>query len=247
MRTLASFLAVAFIATMLGSVSSQASVFSINSFDNGSYDSTGAPADPTNVIVGRAQGGDPTEIRVFRNWLAFDLGAVSGSAITSATLTMFGNNGEYFTPNFTETYGLFGFSGNITSLRNGTGGVGAYNGYGQTVMSAPFESDPMPQLTISLSSTALSDINTAASGSDHRIVIGGVLLSLLSDCANLDTCNQYLYGFSGGIPAGKLTLESLTATPLPGALVLFGSGAGLLGLLGLRRRRATIVAVALPN
>src|SRR5262245_43109067 len=101
--------AVAFVATILGASSSQATVYTIDSFDNGSYSNAG-DLTSTSIRVGTTAPGAP--IVVFRNWLAFDLATVS-APITSATLTFFGTtngfsggNGIYLSQKPAETYFL---------------------------------------------------------------------------------------------------------------------------------------------
>ena len=47
-------------------------------------------------------------------------------------------------------------------------------------------------------------------------------------------------------PSGNVLLGSVSATPLPAALPLFGSALGMMGLIGWRRKRknATAIGVA---
>ena len=221
----------------------------IGSFDNGFYsesyyswgDKDWTPG-VTNINVGWNSVTGATQ----RNWLAFDLGAVSGQTITSATLIFYGGNGAYNSPKPSETLGLFDYTGSINALLNNQNNAGIYGdlgtgvSYGQAVVS-----NPLGQFSITLSAAALAALNAAANNAgDDRFVIGGALLSLapVRDGDNWYSDGQLFSAF-GTTPtlqnAAFLALETsdVAQTPIPGALPLFASGLGALGLFAYRRKK----------
>lgn len=234
----------------------QAGSATVVSFDNGwyseSYYSWGNKdwtAGVNNINVGWNSVTGATQ----RNWLAFDLGAVTGQTITSATLTFYGGNGAYSSPKPSETLGLFDYTGSINALLNNQNNVGVYNdlgtgvSYGQATVS-----NPLGQFSITLSAAALAALNAAANNpSDDRFVIGGALLSI---AAIRDGDNWYsdgqLFAAFGQTPslqyAAFLSLETSDAapgqTPIPGALPLFVSGLGAMGVFAYRRKKKALAA-----
>jgi hypothetical protein len=204
----------------------QAASVQITSFDNGWYRNDGIHTTTnTNVIVGAccATG------QVFNNWFAFDLAPIAGASILSVSITFFGDNGNYRSPDASETFGLFDYGGSINSLLNGSGGVSAFsdlgsgNTYGQATLLGP--TAPMPQFSISLSNQGRVDAGAAANSSDTRFVVGGTLLSL-SGPFSLARGEEALFSASSDLPAARLTIEYETAVAVPGPI----AGAGLPGL-----------------
>src|ERR1700754_2855839 len=162
---------------LLSVAAAKASTLTINSFDNGWYQSDGTHTPiNTNIIVGR----DNPNLS-YNNWFAFDLQALAGTTVISATLTTCSGNGQYNSPDPSETWGLFDYTSSISALLDGTGGVASFSdlgsgvSYGQATVSAP-QNDPMPSISILLTSAAIADINALISGS-QRFVVGGTLLS----------------------------------------------------------------------
>jgi hypothetical protein len=231
----------------LASAPVNAAPFISDSFEGGFYREDGSTSiSSTSFVVGYA----PSNNVVLHNWLIFDLTFLLGRTVTSANLTVFGNNsGNYESPDPSETYVLYDYSGDKAQLVLGTGGVAAFtdlgNGtsYGQATVSGP--AGPMGQISIDLSSAALNDIMAAgASLTDPRFVIGGALLSLSRPAFPQ---NELLFSLSGQnllFPIARLTLEVASPVPLPGALPLFASALGLAGLLGYRRKRRAALATA---
>jgi hypothetical protein len=86
--------------------------------------------------------------------------------------------------------------------------------------------------------------NLSINYSDTLTVVGGAQLSILvgANLWNLVVNGLTIGPNSGGSQIGYLTAQvssSPAATPLPAALVLFGSGLGAIGLFGRRRKSKT--------
>jgi hypothetical protein len=92
--------------------------------------------------------------------------------------------------------------------------------------------------------------NLSINTSDTLSIVGGTTLSFLvgSNVWNLVVNGLTIGPDGGGSEIGNLTAqisEHAATTPLPAALVLFGSGLGALGLFGRRRKsRASVVSAA---
>jgi hypothetical protein len=230
----------------LASVPVNAETFTIPNSDVGFYREDGQGPAGSNFLVGYGPGNNV----VIHNWLIFDLVLLSpqflaGQTVTSANLTFFGNNsGNYESPDPSETYVLYDYTGDKLQLVLGTGGVAAFAdlgsgaSYGQTTVSGP--AGPMGEISIDLLPAALNDIMAAGANLDQRFVIGGALLSL----SRPTTQNELLFSFSGlnGPLAAQLTLELASPVPLPGALPLFVSALGLAGVFSYRRKRKSALA-----
>jgi hypothetical protein len=100
------------------------------------------------------------------------------------------------------------------------------------------------------SGTLTVPFNLSINYSDTLTIIGGAKLSILvgAELWSLVVNGLTLGPNSGGPETGLLTAqvsESPAPTPLPAALVLFGSGLGAMGLFGRRRKlRASAVPAA---
>jgi hypothetical protein len=218
---------------IFGSGIARAEIIQIDAFDNGWYDANGLHTSSNqNIFVGKLG------TTVYNNWLAFDVAVASGSAITSATVTLFAGNGLYRSFE-SETYRLHDYGGSIDALLGGTGGVSAFSdlgsgtSYGQATVSAANLAQ-MPGFSVVLSPAALTAIGAAAGSSDTRFVVGGSL-SQLWDFSTLEG----LFGDSSFLPAAQLTLEleRVAAVPLHPSIVVNLVAAGLLGVLVWRRKR----------
>jgi hypothetical protein len=225
----------------LFSVGASAAPITVETFDNGWYsqnnNSSGdLTAGVSNINVGWNQVTGAT----YRNWLAFDLSALAGQNITSATLTFHGGNGTYDSPKI-ETLGLFDYIGSINSLIADQSGVGIYNdlgsgaSYGQIAVPSP-----LGMFSITLNAAAINALNAAVGNTDRRFVIGG---SLLSIAASHDGSNWYndgqLFRITGPTSAldhaAYLSLET-SPVPVPAALPLFASSL-IGGFFAARRKR----------
>jgi hypothetical protein len=91
------------------------------------------------------------------------------------------------------------------------------------------------------SGTLTVPFNLSINYSDTLTIVGGAALSILvgADLYHIVVNGLALGPNSGGALTGSLTAqvsESPAATPLPAALVLFGSGLAAMGLFGRRRK-----------
>lgn len=217
-RTLGAACALSFLAA-----SASAATLTINSFDNGRYIADGSHSpNNTNIFAGENFNGG------FRNFFAFDLSAINGHVV-SATLTIFSQNGVYINSSNTASYIVSDVVTSLSTLLDGTGGTAAYadlgsgTQYGSTTVSTPGSTGRMPAVVVNLSG-GISDINSALGGS---FALGGKAIGV----------SDFLWGASGSIPAGKLTLE-VAAVPLPATLPLLLAALGGLGFAA-RRRKVT--------
>jgi hypothetical protein len=172
---------------------------------------------------------------------------LAGQTITSATLTFYGGNGTYSSPKPSETLGLFDYTGSINALLNNQNNAGIYNDLGTGVSYGEATvTNPLGQFSITLTAEAIAALNDAINNLDQKFVVGGALLSLapVRDGDNWYSDGQLFAAF-GPNPAlehaGFLTLETGNAapgeTPIPGALPLFVSGLGAMGILAYRRKK----------
>jgi hypothetical protein len=202
-----------------------AATVSINSFDNGWYNSLGSHSPGnTNVYVGNNVSSPAT----YNDWFAFNLAPLAGQTITSASITFLANNGSYVSPDASETLGLFDYSGGINALLAGSGGVAAYSdlgsgvSYGQaTLFGSSFSS--MPTFSINLNAAAIAGLTASANSSETRFVFGGSLLTLSGPCCTRG--DEALFYGSFLLPAARLDIETTVAS-VPGPI----AGAGLPGL-----------------
>ena len=214
-----------------------------NDNDHGWYNSSGGHDTTNDNIL--------TGLNLYHNFFVFDLSAAAGKTVTSAKLIIPGRYGNYISPT-NETYAVFDYSGSIADLVAGSGAgnsagspagvlrytdLGGGNSYGQMDIQVPFSGqNNMPQVTITFNSSGIADLNSLLAGIDFAFAVGG----------NCTTCSssEYLWGTSAFIPSAQLELEFSAQTPLPAALPLFASGLGALGLLGWRRKRKNVAALA---
>jgi hypothetical protein len=233
----------AFVFSLLLAESSNAATV-VNSFDNGWYSqANNSSSDFTAGVSNINVGWNSVTGATYRNWLAFDLSALTGKKVASATLIFYGNNGVYASPKQSETLGLFAYGGSINSLLAGHTGVGIYNDlgtgadYGSTAVSQGYG-----QISISLTAAAISALNAALNDpNDQRFVIGGALTSiaLIHDGSNWYSDGQ-LFRINGPTPAldqAAFLNLNVSEVPLPAALPLFASALIGGGVIAWRKRR----------
>lgn len=221
--------ATAALATVLAVAPAQA--LDIQAFDNGWYERyDGGPGyhDPANTNTYTSNSG----IHEFRSFYAFDLtGAAAASAIS---ITFYGGNGTYYSPDPSETVDLYDYTGSVGDLVDAGGDQTAtFNDLGAGVKLGSATAYPdvyplMPMFTVSLSSAFVAQYNAALAGSDKRIALGAAL-------ATGSPFGEALWSSSGFSPAAYLTVSG--AVPEPASWALTIAGFGLAGA-ALRRRRA---------
>lgn len=247
---LGAVLSCAVLLSVMGQGASNAASTTINTFDNGWYQTNGFTAGVNNIYVGA----NPNTGAVYNNWLAFNLSSLAGQNITSATLTFFAGNGNYRSSSSTETLGLFDYTGSInalignqTSAAIGTD-LGTGVSYGTAVVSGtptnfPSDGVALGAFSVTLTAAAINALNAAANNSlDQRFVIGGALLSFTSNW-DRDSLFVSVGSHRPLDSAASLTLE-VSPVPLPAALPLFASILAGSGLIAWRRKRkpATLAA-----
>lgn len=177
----------------------------------------------SNYIVGNGIGG-PQE---FRDFFTFDLSALTGQTVTSATLEVQRYNGG------DATLGLFDVSTNAIIL-NTLGAanaavfadLGTGNSYGTFVVGT---GDPADILGFSLNAAAITDINAAIGG---FFSIGGAMQA--------GPGNELFATSNGGTPE-FLVVTTTTITPEPNAKLLFACGLAVLAGRGRVSRGRTVL------
>jgi hypothetical protein len=219
-------------AVVLVSGPAQAATVTLFAQDLGSYDSSGnGSSSQSNYIVG---GNDnPTE---FRNFFVFDLSNITDK-IVGASLDVFNMPGGYVSDDTSEIYQISEFSGSISDLTSGTGGIATFNdlGSGQVFGTREIFNDESDTI---ISTSFGSDGLVALSAASGLFAVGGALTSYSNGIEAI-----FVSAASGGpeppesvIPT--LTLETVSTIPIPAALPLFASAIFGLGLFGYRARQA---------
>jgi hypothetical protein len=213
----------------------------INTIDRGWYRETNVhePGND-NYITGQIGSRD------YHDFFTFDLTGVTGT-ITSATLHLFERSGTDFasggfvTTQTSETFQVFIYAGNISTLDAGGTVTGAYNGLvsgtfaGSTSISA---ANGGTFVDVSLDAAALAALT---SGEGGLFAFGGDLLGVPDGALTQRTVFANSSVDDIGAPDGNtqliLTTIPSTSVPEPGSLVLLLSGIG--GIAMSRRRRRT--------
>ena len=206
-----------------------------NAIDQGWYKSDGSSnSGQTSYFIGEL------DTFIYRNWFAFDLSSINlltGESIISASLTVV--KGAYF-GDVQEEWALSSIESTVSDLINGTGnGSNIFNdladgsAYGAATLTAgtggniPVNTNSLINVNLT-GENAITDIDSSLNG---LFAIGGYL-------STIDSTNQeVLFSGTGGSDFFKsvLTIET-TIVPVPATAWLFGSG--LIGLIGVARRKA---------
>jgi len=175
------------------------------------------------------------------------LTGVTGT-ITSATLHLFEPSGTapgFISTQASETFQVFIYTGNISTLSTGGQVPGTYNGLVSGTLAGSVSISAANNGTfvdILLNAVALAALN---SGEGGLFAFGGDLLGVpdgqLTQRTVFANSSVDEIGATDGNTQLILTIPT-SATPLPGALPLFASGLGALGLLGWRRKRKATLA-----
>jgi len=204
---------------------SSASAVTIDATDAGWYRDDGFyNAGSTNYSAGSYLGTISGTTTLWHNFFVFDLSTLSDTA-TSATLILnVGNTDNGVLSATSGNYTLYDVSTPISSLlASSTTDVGIYNDLGSGTSYGSIAVDTMDAntiISISLNSAALTDITNSFGG---NFALGGWVDSQFRIGGNTTLSNN---------PQLEVTTS---VVPIPAAVWLFASG--LLGLLGVSRRR----------
>ena len=207
------------------SANSWALTMTLQTTDNGWYNQTGEHSTVNvNTFTGMHASGQN-----FNSFYNFNVDALVGKYITSASITFYGGNGTYVSSDAFETLQLW----DVTTTPGGGPSVATYNDlmsgtmYGEVNVFGT-SGMKMPQLTIDLNSMAFTDISA-----DSFFSLGASIATIGS------TAVQSLWYGSGSLPAAYLQIEYSDAPPMSvdesSSLALLGLG--LIGLFVAARRR----------
>lgn len=211
-----------------------ASAATVVSFDNGWYDDLGQHfPDNINTFTGE------NSSRRLNSFYAFDL--TGQSAASAITITFFAN-GDFVTDTGSETVGLYDFTGSLDALLNGTGDIAAFADLGsgiqlgQHTLTGRISSfdTPMPEFTVALDSSFVSQFNAALASSDKRIALGASLLTLTPDGGG-----EALWSYSERLPAARLNITTAAAVPEPATWAMMLFGLGFIGAAIRKKKPAT--------
>lgn len=216
----------AFAMLAAGAASTASASTTITALDSGWYRDSGAHSPNNRNVLTGDNGGDE-----LRSFFVFDLSGLSAASSLSVTFPI---NGRFATDTGTETVNFYDFTGSITSLVGGSGGVAAFNDLGSgtllgqhTITAA--NSTAMPEFTIVLPLSFVSQFNAAIGSGDQRIAFGASMQTL-----TLGGAGEAFWAFSdnSGANAAQLNITPFSAIPEPATwammlLGLFAAGAAL--------------------
>lgn len=205
----------------------------------GNYDSNGTHND-NNSEIGRYS--DGTNLHDYRNYFMFNISPLAGQIVSSASLRVYNPSGGIFFVNPTETYQLYDVTTQLDTVRFATNSTFIWNDlgngdqYGSVALSS---ADNNSWVEITLNANAINAINNpigelflSATNPSPTFALGGILAG-----GNGGFAFKNLHAGPFSIYKTELIVETVdTVVPIPAALWLFGSG--LLGLIGMARRKA---------
>lgn len=206
-----------------------ATALAISAVDTGWYASNGVSQPGNqNYVVGQGFDDFFGELLEYQNFFVFDLSGVAdaSSATLRAYLVGAPFGPGYFTPDSSESWGLFDVTTDVADLTAGIGGIAGFQdlgsglSFGEVVVT---KSDEGGYVEVILNDDAIASISAA----NGLWAIGGRLLTL----GNGDP--EVIFGFSDGNPRVELVLS--TAVPAPASLLLVMTG---FVALGWRSRRS---------
>lgn len=205
-----------------GAASAASASTTITSFDSGFYDSTGNyDSSNTSTFTGEFVGFET------RGFWVFDLTGLSSASSLSVT---FRENGAFRNDSGTviglgtETVNFYDYTGSIGSLLDGSAGLTVFNDLGsgsllgQHTITA-VTNTPMPEFTIVLPLSFVSQFNSAIASGDQRIAFGAAMQT-----STPGGLSEGFWASSNGPNAAQLNITPLGAVPEPAtwALMLLG-------------------------
>jgi hypothetical protein len=212
----------AIVSSLLLPLAGQADTVVIGAYQSGYVTETGLVRNPTgNYFTGQL---DEEE---YRGYFIFDLSALNGLQVTSATFRL--DTDDYFSADLTETVNFYQYTGAISTLTSApTTSATAFEDLGDgALLGSQIYAEELQDdvLDIVLSSDAIAALNDAISSGSFAF--GAVMISLSG------SGDQYVYGQSDDLGSTRQLRLETQAVPEPGTVGLLA----VAGLALLRRRQ----------
>ena len=218
--------------TVVCVASAGANTISISDFGRGRYSTTTNIGNAANNFYGAGyfNGGVPNAYTEWRNWFAFNLGAISGT-VTGAVLQL--NAGTYDSPDPLENYDLHQVTTAVNLLGStfSNGAIFTDLGDGAVYGTHLFNAGQNNTTQfIALDAAAISDIQADLG---HAFALGGLFTTLSS---NNGVNERAMFGTQADVVL-VLTGNNLQGVPVPEPASFGLVAAGLLSLVRRRRRQ----------
>lgn len=178
----------------------------------------------------------------FRGFFTFDLAGFDldpGETIVSAKLSLFTSDVLVLGGDF-ETLGFYHVSTNSIALNYNDGiSTSIYNdlGSGDQYATQDYYGSDSDSIVDTMLNSIFLDHATLLQG--DYISIGMAILSLSGHAFPDDGSGEGVFGYSKNINQ-VLTIETVSAVPLPAALPLFGTAMAIIGFIGWKRRSVKV-------
>ena len=167
----------------------------------------------------------------------FTAGGQQGFAFTTDIAVTLGTATSYYntSPTPTATTTTWTASGNGTGSSVHDDGAGDFGGaYDNSGSGLSTPGGNILKFSITGTGLLLSDFITNGSGNLFAVDIGGICTGTGTSSPSCGMARQHWHAYADTIDN---MINLLSSTPLPAALPLFGTGLGMMGLLGWRKKR----------